>query len=186
MVTSLETLRKQVITCKKCDLCKTRKNAVPGKGKSKAEVIFIGEAPGRFEDIKGEPFVGVAGKQLSEALEKAGLSRKEVYITNIVKCRPPGNRIPNQKEKESCKKYLDSEIELVNPKIICLMGNTAFRSILGGNSISKNRGRFIKKNGFLYFLTIHPAAIMYNRKFVESLRNDMKKLVKKLSEIKKV
>ncbi len=182
-ISSLEQVRNQVVSCTKCDLCKTRNNSVPGKGNYNSEIIFIGEAPGRSEDKIGEPFVGVAGKKLSEALEYAGISRDSVYITNVVKCRPPNNRVPLQTEKESCRNYLESEIALIKPKVICIMGNTAYQSILGGKNITKERGKFVKKDGKLYFLTVHPAAIIYNQKLMDSLKNDMKKLV---NEIKKM
>lgn len=182
-ISSLEQVRNQVVSCTKCDLCKTRNNSVPGKGNHNSEVIFVGEAPGRSEDKIGEPFVGAAGKKLSDALEYAGISRESVYITNVVKCRPPNNRVPSQAEKESCRNYLESEIALIKPKVICIMGNTAYQSILDGKNITKERGKFVKKDGKLYFLTVHPAAIIYNQKLMDSLKNDMKKLV---NEIKKM
>jgi len=182
---SIEQIRKQVVSCTKCELCKTRKNAVPGKGNKNSDLVFIGEAPGRSEDKAGEPFVGAAGKKLSAALEDSGLSRDSVYITNVVKCRPPNNRVPTIQEKESCKNYLDSELELIKPKIICVMGNTAFNSLLGGNNILQNRGKLLKKDGKLYFITIHPAATIYNQSLIKELKKDMKTLVKTLAEIKK-
>ena len=177
----LEEIKNQVITCTKCDLCKTRKNSVPGKGNSKAKIIFIGEAPGRSEDKAGEPFVGAAGKKLSGALEKAGITRESVYITNVVKCRPPNNRVPTIAEKESCKKFLEAEIEIIKPKVICIMGNTAYQSLLGGSNITKERGKFIEKNGLQYFLTLHPAAVIYNQKLLVLLEQDMKTLVKSIT-----
>ena len=180
---SLEKIQNNVISCTKCELCKTRKNAVPGKGNKNSEVVFIGEAPGRSEDIAGEPFVGAAGKKLSDALEYAGISRESVYITNVVKCRPPKNRVPSQAEKESCRNYLESEIALIKPKVICIMGNTAYQSILGGKNITKERGKFVKKDDKLYFLTVHPAAIIYNQKLMDSLKNDMKKLVNEIKSL---
>lgn len=183
MFNSIEEVKNQVLTCTKCELCRTRKNSVPGKGNHKTEIIFIGEAPGRSEDKAGEPFVGSAGKKLSAALENAGILRESIYITNIVKCRPPNNRIPTQIEKESCKEYLESEINIIKPKVICIMGNTAYQSILGGNNITKERGKFVKKDGRVYFLTIHPAAVIYNPKLLEVLENDMKKLVKGIKEL---
>ncbi len=176
-MSSLEDIRNQVIKCTKCDLCKTRKKSVPGKGNPNSKIIFIGEAPGRSEDIAGEPFVGAAGKKLSAALDKAGITRESVYITNVVKCRPPSNRIPTIKEKESCKNYLETEIGLIKPKVICIMGNTAYQTILGGNQITKERGKFVKKDGLLYFLSVHPAAVIYNQKLVTLLEKDMKTLV---------
>jgi uracil-DNA glycosylase len=182
-ISSLDNVKNQVVTCTKCDLCKTRKNSVPGKGDHNSKIIFVGEAPGRNEDNTGEPFVGAAGKKLSEALEYAGISRDSVYITNVVKCRPPNNRVPTLTEKESCRNYLESEIKLIKPKVICIMGNTAYQSILGGKNITKERGKFVKKNGKRYFLTVHPAALIYNQKLMETLKNDMKTLV---DEIKKM
>jgi len=173
---SLEAIRKKVVLCTKCDLCKTRKNSVPGKGNPESQIVFIGEAPGRNEDRVGEPFVGVAGKKLSLALEESGLSRDSVYITNVVKCRPPNNRIPSEQEKTACSYYLESEINLINPKIICIMGNTAYASLLGGSNIMKNRGKIINKNGKQYFLTIHPAATIYRQELMKFLKQDMKKL----------
>lgn len=183
-MSELDHVRNQVISCTKCDLCKTRTNAVPGKGNKNAEIVFIGEAPGRSEDLRGEPFVGSAGKKLSEMLEKAGLSRESVYITNVVKCRPPNNRVPNESERSSCIQYLNDEIRLINPKIICIMGNTASNSILGKGEITKNRGTIIKRDGRTYFLTFHPAATIYNQELVPILEKDIQNLVKALNEIK--
>lgn len=182
-IRTLENIREQVETCTKCELCKTRNKSVPGKGNHHSKIIFIGEAPGRSEDKAGEPFVGAAGKKLSDALDYAGITRDEVYITNVVKCRPPSNRVPTLNEKESCRDYLESEIALIKPKVICIMGNTAFQSILDGANITKERGKFVKKDGNTYFLTIHPAAVIYNQKLLSLLKNDMKKLV---NEVKKM
>ena len=179
-MTRLENVQEQVRGCQKCELCKTRTNAVPGKGNFNAKLLFVGEAPGRSEDKHGEPFVGAAGKKLSIALEHAGLSRDEVYITNVVKCRPPNNRVPTEAEEKSCADYLNSEISLIKPKIICVMGNTAYHSLLGGNSITKNRGKIIHKDGKTYFLTVHPAATIYNQSLLDTLKKDMKALVKAL------
>jgi uracil-DNA glycosylase len=185
MSEDLDNLRKTVISCNKCDLAKTRTNAVPGLGYYKSEIIFIGEAPGRNEDLKGEPFVGNAGKILSEALEYAGLPRNLVYITNVVKCRPPNNRIPNTQEIDSCNSYLLEELRLICPKIICILGNTAFGSLLNGNSITKNRGKIIKRNGQIYFVTVHPAAVIYNPQLHQVLKDDLRLLAETLDKIKK-
>ncbi|MGI0026463.1 MAG: uracil-DNA glycosylase [Nitrosopumilaceae archaeon] len=181
----MDTLRLQVVSCTKCNLSKSRTNAVAGKGNYNAEIMFIGEAPGRNEDLKGEPFVGNAGKILSEALEYAGLSRDDVFITNVVKCRPPNNRIPLEEERNSCQQYLIGELDIIKPKIICILGNTAYGSILGGDSITKNRGKIIKKNDQLYFLTIHPAAVIYTPSLKQVLKDDIKTLVETLEKIKK-
>lgn len=184
MSDQINALKIQVISCTKCSLSRSRINAVPGKGNPKAEIVFIGEAPGRNEDLKGEPFVGAAGKILSDALDSVGLSRDDVFITNVVKCRPPNNRVPLQEEKDTCSKYLSVELDIIKPKIICIMGNTAYGSILGGNSITKNRGKIIEKNGQLYFLTIHPAAAIYNQELKSILKNDMEKLIEIVDQLK--
>lgn len=184
-MSDLDDLKRRVICCDKCDLAKTRTNAVAGSGSYKSEIIFIGEAPGRNEDIRGEPFVGAAGKILSEALEYAGLTRNSVYITNVVKCRPPNNRQPNKLEIEACNNYLLEELDLIHPKIVCILGNTAFGSLLNGNSITQNRGKIIKRNGRLYFVTVHPAAAIYNPKLRQVLKDDLKVLAQALDKIKK-
>lgn len=183
-MSQLEIIKQNVIKCTKCDLCKTRTNSVPGKGNFSADVIFIGEAPGRNEDKSGEPFVGAAGKKLEAALEGAGITRDTVYITNVVKCRPPSNRVPSTTERDMCKKYLKEEISIIKPKIICIMGNTAFNSLLGGSEITKYRGKIVRKENQLYFLTIHPAAIIYNQKLIDVLNGDIIKLFDLIKEIK--
>ena len=168
---SLKIVQEKVKNCEKCDLCTSRKNAVPGKGNHN-------------EDECGEPFIGTAGKKLNNALKNAGLERSDVYITNIVKCRPPKNRIPNDVEKMMCSDYLENELSIIKPKIICLLGNTSYHSILGGNEISKNHGKFVSKDGYLYFISFHPAAIIYNQKLEKVFKNDMKKLVNELKKLK--
>ena len=184
MEAELTTIKDQVIDCTKCDLAKTRTNSVPGKGNFHSDVIFVGEAPGKNEDKYGEPFVGAAGKKLSAALGKVGITREEVYITNVVKCRPPNNRIPNTEERETCTGYLIQEILIIKPKIICILGNTAFNSILGGSEITKYRGKIVRKEGQLYFLTIHPAATIYNQELVGTLNNDIVRLFDTIRELK--
>ena len=184
MIQKLDEIRKQVIECTKCELCKTRHNSVPGKGNFRSEVIFVGEAPGRNEDRKGEPFVGAAGKKLSLALENAGIERNEIYITNVVKCRPPDNRIPNTNERDLCREYLKQEIAIIKPKVICILGNTAFKSILDGSEITKYRGKVVKKQDQLYFLTVHPAATIYNQELISVLKKDILKLFEIVRELK--
>ena len=172
----LEKIAKNVKECEKCELCETRIKAVPGKGNFDADVIFVGEAPGRNEDIHGEPFVGAAGKRLDMILEDTGIKREDVYITNIVKCRPPKNRVPSKQEEEACNEFIKQEIEIINPKIICVMGNTAYGTLLGGKEITKNHGKIVEKNGRKFFVTFHPAATIYNQKLVDELKNDFMKL----------
>jgi len=184
MIKKIEQIKQEVIKCTKCELSETRTNSVPGKGNFKSDVIFVGEAPGKNEDEKGEPFIGIAGKKLSDALENAGISRDDIYITNIVKCRPPSNRVPKTNERETCQEYLKQEISIIKPKLICILGNTVFNSILGGSEIMKYRGKIAQKNEQLYFITIHPAATIYNQKLVDVFKEDIKKLFKITRELK--
>ena len=184
MEKKIEQIKQEVIKCIKCELSETRTNSVPGKGNFKSDVIFVGEAPGKNEDEKGEPFIGIAGKKLSSALENAGVSRDDIYITNIVKCRPPSNRVPKTNERETCQEYLKQEISIIKPKLICILGNTVFNSILGGSEIMKYRGKIAQKNEQLYFITIHPAATIYNQKLVDVFKEDIKKLFKITRELK--
>ena len=172
----LDLIAEKVKECQKCKLCETRTKAVPGKGNFDAEVIFVGEAPGKNEDIHGEPFVGAAGKRLDMILEDTGINREDVYITNIVKCRPPKNRVPSKQEEEACIEFINQEIEIINPKIICIMGNTAYGTLLNGKEITKNHGKIVEKDGKKFFITFHPAATIYNQKLVDELKNDFRKL----------
>ncbi|MCE9651806.1 MAG: uracil-DNA glycosylase [Nitrosarchaeum sp.] len=185
MDSKVEEIRQKVIKCTKCDLSKTRTNSVPGKGNFQSDVVFVGEAPGRNEDKKGEPFVGIAGQRLSGALENAGISRESIYITNVVKCRPPNNRVPTVSERDMCHDYLQKEISIIKPKIICILGNTAFNSILGGSEITKYRGKIVKKDERYYFLTVHPAATIYNQELITVLNQDIIKLFDLIRELKK-
>lgn len=173
---SLEKVAVEVRGCPLCKLARTRKNAVPGEGQLSAKIMFIGEAPGRSEDEKGRPFVGAAGKILDELLKKAGIERSQVFITNVVKCRPPGNRVPDEDEAAACRPYLERQIALIRPKVICVLGRTAYSSLLGGSSITANRGKIVEKSGQKYFLTIHPAAAIYKKSLLSVLETDLKKL----------
>ncbi|HEU4606278.1 MAG TPA: uracil-DNA glycosylase [Nitrososphaera sp.] len=179
---SLEKIAAEVRGCPLCKLARTRKNAVPGEGQLAARIMFVGEAPGRSEDEKGRPFVGAAGRILNDLLQKAGIERSQVFITNVVKCRPPNNRVPEEDEAAACRPYLDRQIALIKPKVICILGRTAYASLLGGSSITTNRGKIVEKAGQKYFLTFHPAAAIYNKSLIAALEADLKKLAK---EIKK-
>jgi len=179
---SLEKIAADVRGCPLCRLARTRKNAVPGEGQISAKIMFIGEAPGRSEDEKGKPFVGAAGRILDDLLKKAGIERSQVFITNIVKCRPPNNRVPEEDELIACRPYLDRQIALIKPKVICILGRTAYSSILGGSSISANRGKIIKRSGQKYFSTFHPAAVIYNKSLRSTLEADLKKLAAEINK----
>ena len=181
---SLERIAEEVSCCSLCRLSATRKYAVPGDGLCSAHLIIIGEAPGRKEDEIGKPFVGAAGEILNKALEKAGIERSNVFITNTVKCHPPNNRVPESDEQSTCRFYLERQISLIKPKIICILGGVAYQSILGGQSIMLNRGKFVNRNGQTYFLTIHPAATIYNRTLLKILETDLVKLANELNRQK--
>jgi len=171
---------KEVRTCEKCDLCRSRKKAVPGEGSGRSGVMLVGEAPGGKEDESGRPFVGVAGKRLEELLRLAGLSRDEVFITNIVKCRPPGNRRPRREEAESCHEYLRREIEALNPSLVVLLGVTALKRFFPSSEISTARGIVVESGGRRYLPTYHPASMIYNRSLESAVSGDFRELKKLL------
>ena len=170
---SLKKIEKEIKECKKCPLYKTRKNAVPGEGGFQRRIMFVGEAPGRREDELGRPFVGAAGKFLDELLASIGLSRKDVYITNIVKCRPPGNRDPTDEEIKLCSPYLDRQIAVMKPKIICPLGRFSAKYILEKfgfemGKISKIQGKVFEGN-ILILPMYHPAAALYHQNLKSEL-----------------
>jgi uracil-DNA glycosylase len=173
---SIEQVATEVFQCTNCKLCQERKNAVPGEGSPVTELMFIGEAPGRFEDSQGKPFVGSAGKILESALMKVNIPRSQIFITNVVKCRPPGNRRPKHDEIEACREYLNRQITLINPKIICILGSTAYSSLLGGKATIANRGKILNFGGRRYFFTVHPAAALYKRSLLRALEEDLLEL----------
>lgn len=159
---SLTRLRSQVKECNLCPLHKTRTNVVFGEGNSKAALMLIGEGPGEVEDQRGEPFVGLAGQKLDEVLASAGIMREEVYITNVVKCRPPGNREPRSEEIERCRPYLEAQIALINPQIILALGNVPTRALLDTNiGITTLRGQFKRWRGEIdIFPIFHPSYLL--------------------------
>ena len=161
---SLKKLNSECVECTSCNLSKTRKNVVVGKGNESAHVVIIGEGPGEQEDITGLPFVGRAGKMLDTALSSVDIDPLEdCYITNIVKCRPPNNRKPSAAESEACMPWLNEQINLLKPKIIILAGSTAVQSFLGINEpISKIRGQWIEKDNIKYMPIFHPSYLLRN------------------------
>ena len=161
MVENLDELEEKIKGCNRCKLCKTRQNIVFGVGNKNAKIMFIGEGPGADEDRLGEPFVGKAGKLMDMAFEAVGIKRQEVYIANIVKCRPPANRNPEDDESNACLNYLRNQVMLVKPKIIVLLGSVALKNILGKEyGITASRGKWIEKKGIMYMPTWHPAALL--------------------------
>ena len=180
MYNSLEELKAATNNCNRCKLCNNRKNIVFGVGNPNAKIMFIGEGPGADEDEQGEPFVGKAGKLMNKAFEGLGINRQDVYIANIVKCRPPGNRTPEKDEAGACLDYLRYQVMLVKPEIIVLLGNTALKNILGGElSITKCRGKWIEKKGIKYMPTYHPAALLRDESKKIDFWNDLKEVLKK-------
>lgn len=167
-------------------LCQTRANAVPGVGTLYPEIVFIGEGPGQKEDEAGEPFVGAAGKFLNEMLASVGLRREDVYITNIVKCRPPGNRDPLPEEKALCVPFLDEQLEILKPKLIVLLGRHAMEYFLPGQKISIIHGQPKRKNGRIYLPLFHPAAALYNGGQRQTLLDDFQKIPAILAKIDEI
>jgi uracil-DNA glycosylase family 4 len=178
----LERLSSEVRECTLCALSQTRKNVVAGEGPRSPDIMFIGEAPGRREDSVGKPFIGSAGRILDAALSKAGIDRSGVFITNVVKCRPPNNRRPRSQERLACKGHLEKQMLILSPKIICILGSTAYHSLLGGKSIIADRGKIVKRDGIRFFLTIHPASVIYNKSLLTDLENDMLSLAEEVRD----
>lgn len=180
---TLEELAEEVKNCQKCSLFKSRTQVVFGIGSAQADLMFVGEAPGYYEDVQGEPFVGPAGKLLDKMIERIGLNRSQVYIANVIKCRPPNNRDPLPLEVETCFPYLQKQIEIIKPKVICALGNHAARTLLKRNiSISRERGKKIEAGEYYLFLTYHPAAILRNANLLPVLEKDFDMLEKILRE----
>jgi len=181
IVLKLKELYEENKDCCRCDLCKSRTQIVFYDGNPRSKVVFVGEAPGEEEDKQGKPFVGRAGQYLNRVLEKIGWSRKEIYITNVCKCRPPGNRKPTPKEMQTCLNvFLKNELKLLKPKVICCLGATAAEALLGKTvRITRMRGRFYPTPLFpntKLFLTYHPAYILRNMREAKTFEEDLKKL----------
>ncbi len=184
MFDNWEELEQSIKDCKKCKLNGGRTNIVFGVGNREADVMFIGEGPGADEDKEGIPFVGKAGQLMDKAFEGLGINRENVYIANIVKCRPPQNRVPEKDEAVACLNYLRNQVILVKPKIIVLLGSTALKNILGDeHSITKERGIWADKKGIIYLPTWHPAALLRDENKKIEFWKDLK-LLKNLAEEK--
>ena len=174
--TSIEEIASEVISCTRCALSETRTNAVPGDGSSTAAVMFIGEGPGKNEDEQGLPFVGRAGKLLDALLAEVPLRREDVYITNVVKCRPPGNRDPEPDEVAACMPYLMAQIEMIDPRVIVTLGRHSMLRFYPEGKISNDHGRIIRIGPRVLLPVYHPAAALRNPKLNETLREDMKRI----------
>lgn len=178
----MQALYKEITVCPKCRLAETRKRAVPGEGPENATIMFIGEAPGYHENEQGRPFVGNAGHFLDQLLESIGLKRSDVYITNVVKCRPPQNRDPMPDEIAACAPYLDRQIALIKPKMIVTLGRYSMAKFFPGESISKIHGQPRKRNGTIYFPMYHPAAALHQPSLRAAVEADMLKIPQILEE----
>ncbi len=178
MFDTWEELEQSIKGCNRCKLYKTRQNIVFGTGNKNARVMFIGEGPGADEDRQGEPFVGRAGKLMNLAFETLGIDRNEVYIANVVKCRPPSNRNPENDEAIACLNYLRNQVILVKPEIIVLLGSVALKNILGQEyGITASRGKWFEKKGIKYMPTWHPAALLRDETKKIDFIKDLKKVV---------
>jgi uracil-DNA glycosylase len=182
----LKEVAAEVSTCTKCDLCKGRTKSVPGEGNPHAQVMFIGEGPGFHEDKQGRPFVGPAGQFLEELLASINLKRADVFITNVVKCRPPGNRDPLPAEIDACNNYLDRQIAAINPQVIVTLGRFSMAKFFGGEKISAIHGRARKIDGRICIAMYHPAAGLHQQSLKETIRADFKKIPLVIAEAERL
>lgn len=181
-MSSLTLLYDEVAQCEKCGLSKTRTMVVPGEGPEDADVLFIGEAPGLHEDKQGRPFVGPAGKFLDELLAAAGFRRADVYIGNVIKCRPPNNRDPLPPEISACKQWLDRQIEIISPRMIVTLGRYSMARYFPGQTIGKIHGTARKENGIIYYAMYHPAAALHQQKLKATIMEDMSRIPQILAD----
>jgi uracil-DNA glycosylase family 4 len=185
-MTSLTELYEEIAVCQHCDLAKGRTQTVPGEGPERAEIMFIGEAPGFHEDRQGRPFVGAAGRFLEELLASIGLTREEVYICNVIKCRPPGNRDPLSDEIEACRPFLDRQIELIQPKLIVTLGRFSMARYFPNASITRIHGQPKRIGGRIYYPMFHPAAALHQPKWRSAVEEDMLKIPQLLKEVEQL
>ena len=181
---TLAQVAQEVSQCTRCELHRTRKNAVPGEGPAEAEIMLIGEGPGFHENEQGRPFVGAAGQFLDELLAQAGLKRSDVWIGNVVKCRPPGNRDPLPEELSACDDYLEQQIKAINPKIIITLGRFSMAKFMPGTKISTEHGHMRKVGNRFVIPMYHPAAALHQPKWRPQILTDFSKLPKQLEQAK--
>lgn len=180
---SLETIAEAVSVCTLCELCRSRTHAVPGEGRPDARIMLIGEGPGWHEDQQGRPFVGASGKFLNELLARAGVTRDDVFITNVVKCRPPSNRDPLPDEIAACSRYLERQIELIDPDVIVTLGRFSMAKYFPGERISKIHGQAKEVGGRLVVPMYHPAAALHQSALRGAIEDDFARLPKLLAEV---
>ncbi len=182
----LKEIAAEVSTCSKCGLCKNRTRAVPGEGNPHAKIMFIGEGPGYQEDKQGRPFVGPAGQFLDELLKSIDLRRQDVFITNVVKCRPPENRDPHPEEIETCSDYLTRQIAAIKPQVIVTLGRHSMARFFGTEKISAIHGRSRKVDGQLVIAMYHPAAGLHQASLKDTIRADFKKIPTIIAEAERL
>lgn len=184
---NLEDINKLISDCQNCELAKSKTKDVPGTGAEDAKIMFIGEAPGKNEDLEGEPFVGAAGKLLTEMIEEIGLKREDVYIANVIKHRPPDNRDPKPEEVEACWPYLARQIEIISPELIVFLGRHALNRFFPAFKISEVHGNAFRKEWNsrkqVFLALYHPAAALYNGGMKTTLMDDFKKIPKLIKKI---
>jgi len=183
-VSALNELYKEIAACQQCQIARYRTRVVPGEGAEDADIIFIGEAPGWHEDQQGRPFVGPAGLYLDQLLASIDLKREQVYIANVIKCRPLGNRDPLPAEIAACRKWLERQIELIRPKMIVTLGRYSMAMFFPGKSISKIHGTAQKWDNIIYYAMYHPAAALHQQSLRRTIEEDMLKIPSLLSEAK--
>ena len=181
-MSALTDLYKEIENCYKCDIARARTRVVPGEGAENAEIMFIGEAPGFHEDQQGRPFVGPAGQFLDKLLALINLKREQVYIANVIKCRPTSNRDPLPTEIANCEPWLNSQIEIIKPKMIVTLGRYSMARYFPGKSISKIHGTAKKDSNIIYFAMYHPAAALHQQSLKQAIEADMMKIPKILAE----
>jgi uracil-DNA glycosylase family 4 len=184
-MTALTDLNEEIKRCQDCDLAKNRTRVVPGEGPENAALLFIGEAPGWHEDQQGRPFVGPAGQFLQELLSTIDLKREQVFIANVIKCRPPTNRDPLPGEIQSCKKWLDRQIELIQPKIVITLGRYSMARYFPDQSIGKIHGKAKKEGEIIYYAMYHPAAALHQGSLRKIIEADMLKIPELLMQVNK-
>jgi len=181
-MSALSELYQEIALCQQCEIAKYRNKVVPGEGAEDARIMFIGEAPGWHEDQLGRPFVGPAGKFLDELLASIGLRREQVYIANVIKCRPQGNRDPLPMEIQNCRQWLERQIEIIHPKMIVTLGRYSMAMFFPGKSISKIHGTAQKQDDIIYYAMYHPAAALHQQSLRSAIEEDMLKIPSLLAE----
>jgi DNA polymerase len=181
-VSALQELASRIASCPDCDLCKTRTRSVPGEGPDTASILLVGEGPGFHEDQQGRPFVGQAGKFLEELLASVGLKRSDVYITNVVKCRPPNNRDPLPVEVDACRKYLEEQIRTIKPLLIVTLGRYSLAWFFPRDTISKVHGHLRERDGIHYLHMYHPAAALHSGGLRQTILNDFSRVPEALEK----